>query len=1255
MDAVSEIAFNYPDELPICAHREEILALLARHPVVIVCGDTGSGKTTQLPKMAMELGRGANGRRIACTQPRRLAAVTVAERVAHELRTPLGRLVGYQHRFGRQVSEATRVKFMTDGVLLAETRADPLLRAYDTIIVDEAHERSLNVDFLLGILKRILARRRDLKVVVSSATLDTEKFSKFFDGAPAITVPGRLYPIETRYRPSEGPGEDLPRDVAAAAREIPPHDDILVFLPGERDIRETADHLQRSPFFRSDDIIPLIASLPASEQQRAFRPSPRRRIILATNVAETSVTIPGIRAVIDSGLARISRYVHRTQVQRLQIEPVSQASARQRAGRCGRLGPGTCIRLYSQEDFDRRDAYTPPEVLRSSLAGVILTMLDLRLGEIENFPFIDPPRPAMIHAGLRELLELGAIARNRAESRAIELTKTGRQLARIPVEPRLARMLLAGSQFATLPSVIPLVAAMSCDDPRRRPIDEKEKADQAHAPFRVPGSDFLGTLRLWRWWEAESAARSQTQLRKLAAKTFLSYPKMREWRDLVRQLTDLCRRLKLDVSGDNGGPDALHRALMTGLLSRLGHLDPESLDYRGAHGVRFALHPSSILTKRPRHTPNTLNPNTQTPKHPPSTPFPEWIMAGELVDTSRLFARTCATIDPRGIENIAGPLCKHSYRDPAWDAQSGFVRATEQVTLYGLVIVPARRRDYSRIDPATARRLFLLHGLVLGEFPKPPEDVRANMRLLDEMQKRAEQNRRPELFDIDRLAAFFDAVTPPDIVSAGALRKWLYAATPEERARFRLKRNEWITSTSSSAAAFPETIRLGNAKLALSYRHAPDDPETDGITCTVRKSDASVLRLWRADWLVPGALPEKVNFLLNALPSALRRVLAPISDTVAVLTPLLKPGDESLADALRRTLQAHNGIRIPTDAWDGVKLPPHLRVRFRIRKDDDATVLACSRDLETALREAGVAPARGTGSTTVRGDREKHVCWDFGPLDASRSAHAAGWQLTHYPALFDEGDGVTVRLFNDPTAAAAAHEAGVTRLMYLKLTAHARPSFSTRRLPFAAARYFKTLGYETARLAEDLLLTAVREACVRAGGPIRDAETFDARLAATRGAIGAAESELVALLTQILEAAGTCADRAECAGLQPETLDAVETQLAWLVYPGFVRTAPYAQLRHYPRYLKALALRIERARTNPSSDRAKEARFAPFWDQYYEAVTKKNVRIANRAALADYRWLLEEYRVSVFAQEVKTAVPVSPKRLEIKWLEATEG
>ncbi len=1099
------VALNYPKDLPICEHRAEILALVRAHPLVIVCGDTGSGKTTQLPKMAMELGRGTGGRRIACTQPRRLAAVTVAERVAAELKTPLGGIIGYQHRYRRQVSDETRVKFMTDGILLAETRADPLLRAYDTIIVDEAHERSLNVDFLLGILKRILLKRRDLKVIVSSATLDTEKFSAFFGCAPTIIVPGRLFPIETIYRPApDGDETDLPRDVSAALRTLPPEDDTLVFLPGERDIRETADHLGRSPFHRGDDIIPLLASLPASEQKRAFSPSPKRRVILATNVAETSVTIPGIRAVIDSGFARISRYIHRTQVQRLQIEPISQASARQRAGRCGRVGPGTCIRLYAEEDFNAREAFTPPEVLRASLAGVILAMLDLRLGEIENFPFIDPPKPTMIREGLRELLELGAIHHD-AEGH-VALTRAGRNLARIPVEPRLARMMLTASRLATLPSVIPVVAAMSCDDPRRRPVDEREKADLAHAPFRVPGSDFLGTLKLWNWWDEQAKCLSQSALRKLATKTYLSFPKMREWRDLVRQLTELARHLKLDVVNDNGGPDALHRALMSGLLARLGKLDPETLDYCGAHGIRFDVHPGSVLGKRDGRA---------------AKQKPEWIVAGELVDTARLFARTAAKIDPAWIEDLAGDLCRHSYRDPMWDKEHGFVRATEQVTLYGLVIVPSRRRDLSRIDPALARKLFLLHALVLGEFPNPqPPEVRANNKVLAELKKRAEQMRSPEMFETAELEAFFNEVVPQEINNARDLRNWLYHASPKEKesflvGRYLRERRGAFGERALPNNAFPDHIQIGNARLALSYRHTPDDPETDGITCTVMKSDATALRLWRHDWLVPGALPWKVNYLLNVLPSSLRRILSPIADTAAMILPLLKQGEISLEEELRLKIRERFGIKIPSGAWDDVRLPPHLQMRFRICDDESGKILSASRDLETALHAAGIAPPQ--------------------------------------------------------------------------------PPFK-----------------EEAPLSKEL---------VRKG------------------------KEFETLIRELLW-------KAEA--LPEDIYDDIETQIAHLTYDGYLRTVSAERLARYPKYFEAIRLRIDRARVSPTSDRGKMARFAPFWEQYQEAVVTKTVKIFNRAALIDYRWLLEEYRISLFAQELKTLVPVSPKRLEIKWLEATE-
>ncbi|MGN0853614.1 MAG: ATP-dependent RNA helicase HrpA [Kiritimatiellia bacterium] len=1246
--------FHYPPDLPISAFREQILAALRASQVVVVCGDTGSGKTTQLPKMAMELGLGARGRKIGCTQPRRLAAVTVAERVAGELQTEVGGLVGYQHRFGHRVSAQTRVKFMTDGVLLAETRNDPLLRAYDALIIDEVHERSLNIDFLLGILKRILSRRRDLKVVVSSATLDVDLFRRFFGGAPAVVVPGRLFPIAIEYRPPADDEIDLPRDVVRAVGELPADGDILVFLPGERDIRETAEALDRRPGGTADDVIPLLASLPAGEQRRAFHASERRRIILATNVAETSVTIPGIRFVIDSGLARISRYVHRTQIQRLQIEPVSQASARQRAGRCGRLGPGICIRLYSEADFNARDAFTPPEVLRSSLAGVILAMLDLNLGDVAQFPFLEPPRPAMVHEGLRELLELGAIARDRNGAPA--LSAIGRKLARIPVEPRLARMLLAAADNAVLPRAIPLVAAMSCDDPRRRPVDEREKAAQAHAPFRVPGSDFLGTLRLWDWWERESRDLSQTKARKLCQATYLSYPKMREWRDLARQLTALAERLGLSFAAARRPPEEddalLHRSLLSGLLGRIGRFDPETHDYRGARGLRFALHPGSVLARknRPRDAelPERVVNAHRKAVRPVQTQFPPWIMAGELVDTARLFARNAAVLDPAWIEPVAGDLCRHHYHSPVWDPASGFVRATEQVTLHGLVVVPARRCDFSRIDPPLARSIFIRHALVDGEFPHPPAPVRENSALLDRLRRLADRLRRPELFDAGRLTAAFGDVLPPDVCSAAALRQWLARATPQELARFQLRKKDWWPDVNPTAREFPDTIRIGEAVLSLSYRHAPEEPDADGITCTVNRSDAAVLRLWRSDWLVPGALPEKIMWLLSTLPNSLRRLLLPLEDSVSGLLAMLKPGTEPLADAVRHAVYGRWGFRIPPTAWDNVRLPVHFRVRYRIRDDRNGRILAVSRDLNEVLRLAGVpdAPSVRAGADASA----RHVAWDFGTIPERTMDARAGWKLEHFPALHDEGDGVSLHLHADEKTAAAAHATAVTRLYLLALGRAARRPFRTKDLSLGARLYLKTVNYAEEKIADDILSGAARAAFVAGRPPVRDAAEFEKRLLTCRADFYAIQAELENIVAQSATAAAALSDQIDRSErLAPETVDSIRTQLAWLLFPGFARLVPLVQLRHYARYLKGVAVRLERARVSPSGDTAKELRYKPFWERYAEAVTADPKPRLDASALVAYRWMLEEYRISIFAQELRTAYPVSPQRLNAKW------
>lgn len=1211
---------NYPAELPVCALRPEIIEAIKTHQVTIISGDTGSGKTTQLPKMALELGLGSRGKRIACTQPRRIAAVTMAERVAAELKTQVGEIAGYRHRFARKVSRETKIEFVTDGILLAETRTDAFFNAYDAIIVDEAHERSLNIDFLLGILKRALKKRSDLKLIISSATLDTDRFAAFFPGAARLEVPGRLFPVEIRHLPPpEDEERDLPRDVDKAISSLPPDGDILVFLPGERDIRETAE-LLASKRASTDEILALYASLPAGEQRRAFSPSPKRKIILATNVAETSLTIPGIRAVVDSGLARISRYIHRTKIQRLQIEPISKASARQRAGRCGRVGPGTCVRLYSEEDYQNRDEFTAPEILRSSLAGVILSMLDLRLGDIDTFDFMDPPRPAMIREGLKELLELGAI--RRSETGGAELTSTGRKLAKIPVEPRLARILLEASRNASLESVVPLVAAMACDDPRRRPFDEREAADQAHARFRVPGSDFLGTLKLWKWWRQETADLSESRKRKLCKKEFLSYSKMRQWFDLAGQLESLSHRLGLFCASGKEDDALIHRSLLAGLLGHVGKFDEEARDWRGAHALRFAIHPSSVLRRK----------------------SPQWIMAGQLVDTERLFARDVAEIDPRWIEPVAGRVCRHSFHSPEWDARTGFVRATEQVTLYGLVVVAARRCDYSRVDFAHAREIFIRRGIVDGEFPRPPPQLKKNLETIASLRRRAERIRRPDAFDSDGLKKFFERTIPQDIASADALRKWLRIADSDALGSFTLREADWRRN--GDDGGFPESLRIAGRTLRLSYRHAPDDPERDGITCTVKEQDLEVLSLWRSDWLVPGMLPEKLRWHLSALPSQYRRLLSPLEDAANILLPLLKPGNAPFVDELSRAVKERWGFSIPAEAWKSELLPPHLKMRFRLIDGKTGKTIATTRNAKELARPSS-APETVTSA--------KSTAWTFGEIPESITEKGTAWETVLYPALRDECDGVSLKLFADAERAASTHAGGVTRLYLFALGKSSRIAFRRDKLDFTAALYLRNADYSDERISEDLSYGAVAEALVRGLPPVRTPVEFSRRAGERAMDLAKTLSEMHGIFKSSVRSAAEISAALEDGRLREETADSVSTQLAWLMYRGFPRNVSLSSLRNYPRYLAGAALRLSRAAANPSGDLKKEALFRPFWERYREAARPENAGKANAAALREYRWMLEEFRISLFAQELHTPQPVSPKRLEAKWLEAIAG
>ena len=1325
---------TFPPELPITAHADAIAKALRHHQTVIVCGDTGSGKTTQLPKIALKAGRGRHGL-IGCTQPRRLAALAMARRVAEEFGQEPGGFVGYQHRFDKKLSPDTVVKFMTDGILLAETRRDRLFRAYDTLIIDEAHERSLNIDFLLGILKRVLPRRLDLKLIISSATLDVERFSAFFDRAPILSVPGRLYPIETRWRAAEEDDEpDLPRQIANAVDELIAEGpgDILVFLPGERDIREATETLtgRRLPH---TEIIPLLASLTAGEQQRAFKLSSNRRIILSTNVAETSITLPGIRYVVDSGLVRLSRYNARTQVQRLQIEPVSQASANQRKGRCGRISPGICIRLYGEDDFKKRDDYTPPEILRASLAGVILTMLDLKLGEIETFPFIDPPSSAMIREGYRELDMIGAIeedgdarlptpdSRSQAsglgppssafatnelthartnELSPYRLTPLGRQLARLPLEPALARILFAAHHEKSLADTLIVVAAMECDDPRRRPIEKQAEADKLHARFLSPTSDFAAIVRLWRWYRDQTATSSQSSARRLCKDNFLSYPRIRDWIDLRDQLERLCKELQLDVASSAGGDAGLHRALLTGLLGTLGKRDPEANDYRGGRGIRFAIFPGSGLAKlkepkpeaggrRPEGSGQRLEAGDQRPErssrppssdHRPPSLTREWIMTGELVETSRLYARTVACIDPEWIEPAAKRLCKYSYHSASWDPARGFVRVKERVTLFGLVLVEARTRDYSRINPSEARAIFIREGLVAGAFPAPvPAFLNANLtrtRALLEAEEKTRQH--GTLFDPEAAYSFYDARIPHDLCNASDLRQWLKKSEvgdqrsevspmpgagslesgvpspssdlrPPSSDRALFMADADLPPVRDLAHDFPDAITLSGNRLGLTYRHAQGEPD-DGITCVVPAPLLPLVSAWRSDWLVPGMLDEKLRWLLNVLPTKFRRLLQPVDETLAMCRSKMTPGRGALTDAFSDALYAARGVRVPPETWKEDALPDHLRMRF-VAVDENSHELGNGRNIAPLVKlfAARAAVAAGAERTANPWHKDGLTRWDFGTLPPQVDVGKAGWPIINYPALVDAKTAVALRLFADPAAAAAAHEKGLCRLFAMALGKECKRFMQPTSLPRAVALHAKQLEMTAETLGEEIGIATLRETFTEDKPAIRDEKSFNDRLLTERLRIGSVHTARTRLVVAVLHAAGGLDSLLLSTPLAQPTVDDLSEQLAWLIFPGFAETAATAQLQNYPRYLEACRIRIQRAQANPAGDLRKLAEVQPLWQRFVQHASLAEPPRHDKSLLVQYRWLTEEFRVSLFAQELRTPAPVSAKRLDALW------
>ncbi len=1208
---------TYPPELPVSGRREDLLAALGEHQVVVVAGETGSGKTTQLPKLCLELGRGVRGA-IAHTQPRRLAARTVAARIADELGVPLGEAVGYAVRFDDRSKDAdTLVRLVTDGLLLAEVQRDPLLLRYDTVIVDEAHERSLNVDFLLGVLHRLLPRRPDLKLVITSATIDPGRFARHFSDAPVVEVSGRTYPVEVRYRPPDAeldpdPAEVVGDAVAELQREGP--GDVLVFLSGEREIRDTAEALQ-GRFGGDTDVLPLYARLSNAEQAKVFRPGPRRRVVLATNVAETSLTVPGIRYVVDPGTARISRYSARLKVQRLPIEPVSQASADQRKGRCGRVAEGVCIRLYAEEDFATRPPFTDPEVLRTNLASVILQMAALGLGEIADFPFLDPPDRRQIRDGLNLLHELGAIDPGATDPRR-RLTQTGRRLAQLPVDPRLGRMVLEAGRLRCVDEVVVIAAALSIQDPRERPADKREAADAVHARHVGPErSDFLAFVNLWRHLREQRGELSGNQFRRRCREEYLHYLRVREWQDLAGQLRAAARNVGLDVNEVPAEPDEIHQALLAGLLSHLGLRDAARREYQGARNARFALFPASALARKP----------------------PAWVMVAELVETSRLWGRTAARIEPRWVEPLAGHLLKRTYDDPRWSRERAAVVATERVTLYGLPIVAARAVAYGRIDPELARDRFLRSALVEGDWDTRHAFVAENARQVEAVRELQDRMRRMDLLVGDEaLHAFFDARVPEHVVSGRHFDRWWKDERRRQPDRLTFTREDLLDPAAAATLddrARPETWKQGDLRLRLSYAFDPGSA-IDGVTVHVPLARLGAVRATGFDWLVPALRGELVTALLRALPKELRRPLVPIPETAAAITARLRPRVGPVTGQVADLVEELRGVAVPARAWDGVVLPPHLRMTFAVEGADGAT-LATGQDLE-AVRAAVRPGLRAALDAAARGlVREGLRDWPPDLETLPREVEALG--ATGYPALADEGATVAVRVLESPEAQADAMVAGTRRLLALSLPSPAKGV--TARLGVEAQLLLATAPHGgAAPLLEDAAVAALDVLLADAGGPVWTAEGFATLRTRVAGRLVAATTGVVGRLVRVLAAARAVQDGLAALrgpAVQAAKLD-VERQRDRLLRPGLAAAFGAGRLPDVERYLRAAAHRLERLPAAP----------APDLDRQRAITALEALADARGVGPADEAfWLLQELRVALFAPALGVHGSVSAKRV----------
>jgi ATP-dependent helicase HrpA len=1221
---------TYPASLPITDRRAELLGAIRDNQVVVVAGETGSGKSTQLPKLCLELGRGVRGL-IGHTQPRRLAARTVAERVADEVGSPLGDVVGYTVRFSDQVGDRTLVKLMTDGILLAEMQRDRMLRRYDTIIVDEAHERSLNIDFILGYLTEMLPRRPDLKVIVTSATIDTERFAKHF-GAPVVEVSGRSYPVEIRYRPTDGTTGDRGRrgvtpdqiDAIGTAvdelcREGP--GDILVFLSGEREIRDAAAALADADR-PGTEILPLYARLSAAEQHRVFRPHPGRRIVLATNVAETSITVPGVRCVVDAGTARISRYNRRTKVQRLPIEPISQASADQRAGRCGRVAPGICIRLYGEDDYTSRPEFTDPEILRTNLASVVLQMAALGLGDVESFPFVDPPDARAIRDAVALLVELGAMTVDRS------LTPVGRRLARLPIDPRFGRMILEADANGCVHEVLVIAAALSIQDPRERPTGKEQESDDLHGRFVDAHSDFITLLNLWDHLRMAQRTRSSNQFRRMCRAEHLNHVRVREWQDLVRQLREVAGDLGIRRTRGPADADAVHRSLLAGLLSHVGMREPEAREYLAARQARFSIAPGSALHRK----------------------GPAWVVAGELVETNRLWARMVAGIDPRWLEPLADHLVRRSYGEPWWDAGRGAAMATERVTLYGLPIVPSRPVQLGRVDRATARSMFIEHALVAGEWRTHHTFAEANRRLLDEVRALEDRARRRDLVVSDeRLAEIFDSKLGDGVITARHFDRWWSRTRRLEPDRLTLTLDDVVEAGSGpvDAEAFPMTWRHGELVLDVSYTFGPG-ADDDGVTVHVPLGVLNQVAATGFDWQVPGHRHHLVTALIRSLPKAIRRHLVPAPERAQEALAGVSPDDGPLLEVLSRRLSAVAGVAVSPSAFDLAKVPPHLLVRFVV-EDERGHAVASGRDLPALQRLLRDRTRRAVADVTGTVERTGMGGWDLDSLPRVIDVDALGHRVRGFPALVDEGGTLGVRVLVDVDEQAASMAAGARRLLLLAAPGARRDVEQRLRVvPELAAA---PAGYPVVGdLTDDCLAAAADRIVATHGGPPWDAadarrleEAARDRLPRLAVSGGGQAAELVAAASRL--------ERRLRATVAPSLQPAVEDMLAQvrsLVRPGFVSASGLERLLDVRRYLEAVRLRLEKLGERPDRDRAAMQRVQLLERAYADV---RDALAPERRASPDVQevcWTLQELRVSLFAEVLGTARPVSEKRIRRK-------